>query len=114
MNSNRIQLDIDGMSCGSCVAHVRSALSRLPGVRIEDVQVGRAVVAIAPNFGDDAIRQAITDAGYTLTNLRAADAAHDDAVQSAGPGPGGCCCGGGQEHPSAAPALTRRQTLRHR
>lgn len=114
MNSNRIQLDIDGMSCGSCVAHVRSALSRLPGVHIEDVQVGRAVIAVAPNVGDDAVRQAITGAGYTLTNIRAADAAYDDAAQSAAAAARGCCCGGEQEHVSSAPALKRRQASRHR
>ena len=113
MNSNRIQLDIDGMSCGSCVAHVRSALSRLPGVHIEDLQVGRAVIAIAPNVGDDAVRQAITGAGDTLTNIRAADAADEDASKSAAAASPECCCGGEQDHVSSAPALKRRQALRH-
>ena len=74
MSSNRLQLDIDGMSCGSCVAHVRSALARLPGVRVDDVQIGSAVVALAPTVGEAAIRQAITAAGYTLTSARPASA----------------------------------------
>jgi copper chaperone CopZ len=36
MSSKRLQLDIDAMSCVSCVAHVRSALAILPDVRVED------------------------------------------------------------------------------
>lgn len=74
MSSNRLQLNIDGMSCGSCVAHVRSALAKLPGVRVDDVQIGSAVVALAPTVGEAAIRQAIAAAGYTLTSARPASA----------------------------------------
>ncbi len=81
MSSNRLQLDIDGMSCGSCVAHVRSALARLPGVRVDDVQIGSAVVALAPAAGEAAIRQTLAAAGYTLTSVRPARARSHDAVR---------------------------------
>lgn len=74
MNSKRLQLDIGGMSCGSCVAHVRSALERLPGVRVENVRVGSADVALAPTVEEGIIRQAIADAGYTLRSIRPASA----------------------------------------
>ena len=42
-----IQIDISGMSCGHCVARVTKALSSVPGVRVDDVQVGSARVAYA-------------------------------------------------------------------
>jgi copper chaperone len=115
MNSKQLQLDISGMSCGSCVAHVRSALERLPGVRVEDVQVGSADVALAPTVEEGTIRQAIADAGYTLTSIQPAGAQSHDAVRAVPGAPGGCCCGGGHDHLSSSPELQRRSTSgRHR
>lgn len=61
------ELTIQGMSCGHCVMHVSKALSKLDGVKIESVEIGKARVEI-----DDAIvtrehiAKAIEDAGYEL------------------------------------------------
>ncbi len=61
----RISISIAGMSCGGCVANVRKVLSRLPGVQVEDVKVGSATVSFDPALASpDALRAAITDAGY--------------------------------------------------
>ena len=111
MRSNRLQLDISGMSCASCVAHVRSALARVPDVHVDDVQIGHAVVTIAPNVGEASIRQAIADAGYALTSIRATGA-ESIAAQPASVAAGGCCCGGTHEHVSSAHALKRRRVSR--
>lgn len=70
MSTNQLQLDIDGMGCDSSVAHVRSALARIPGVRVDDVQVGRAVVTLLPATGEAAFRHAVAIAGYTLSDVR--------------------------------------------
>ena len=106
MSSHRLQLDISGMSCGSCEAHVRSALARLPDVHVDDVQVGHAVVTIAPSVGEASIRQAIADAGYALTGIR--DAGSESiAAQRVAVAPGGCCCGGDHEHGPSAHVLKR-------
>lgn len=111
MRSNRLQLDISGMSCGSCVAHVRSALARLPDVHVNDIQVGRAVVTVAPSVSEASIRQAIADAGYMVMNARAVGSEFT-AEQTAAVTTGGCCCGGKHEEASTAHALKRRRVAR--
>ncbi len=64
----RISIPIAGMSCGGCVSNVRNALARLPGVQVEQVKVGSAIVAYDPAVtSPDAIRAAIAGAGYTPT-----------------------------------------------
>lgn len=61
------RLEIDGMSCGHCVARVRGALEALPGVTVEEVSIGKALVEV-----DDAttpvsaVAQAVEDAGYEV------------------------------------------------
>lgn len=60
-----LNLEITGMSCGHCVAAVRTALSELDGVQKADVAVGRATVDIDPSrTTPDAVAEAIRDAGY--------------------------------------------------
>jgi len=44
----RVNLTIDGMSCGHCLNAVRGALGRVPGVKIETVSIGRATVEFDP------------------------------------------------------------------
>ena len=39
-----MRLSIDGMHCQACVQRVRKALEKVPGVEIEQVDVGSAVV----------------------------------------------------------------------
>jgi copper chaperone len=56
------------MSCGHCLNAVSQALNSLPAVRVESVQMGRAVVS----YDEDAVKpetieHAIADAGYTAT-----------------------------------------------
>lgn len=61
----RISIPIAGMSCGGCVNNVRNALTRIPGVQVEQVKVGSATVAYDPAVvKPDAIREAIARAGY--------------------------------------------------
>ena len=61
----RISIPIAGMSCGGCVSNVRNALTRLPGVQVEQVKVGSATVVYDPAVvKPDAIREAIAQAGY--------------------------------------------------
>ncbi len=58
-------LTISGMTCDHCVRRVTKALSRVDGLGVRDVQVGRAVI----DDGGDAERMsralaAIRDVGY--------------------------------------------------
>ena len=70
MKTNHLTLDIGGMSCGSCVAHVRKALEQLPDTRVANVRVGSADIVAGPTITEAALRQAITGAGYELTGVR--------------------------------------------
>lgn len=63
-----VTLHIEGMSCSHCLNAVNKALSAVPGAQIESVQMGRAVVATAPE-GPSAqeLAAAVTRAGYPAT-----------------------------------------------
>ena len=61
----QLKLEVAGMSCGHCVKAVRDALSAVPGVKVEAVQVGSASVSFDENkatIGD--LVDAVYTAGY--------------------------------------------------
>jgi copper chaperone len=63
---HRVKLTIEGMSCGHCLHAVNGALGRLPGVKIDSVQMGSAVVEFDPNVTtEEKIMDAVADEGYT-------------------------------------------------
>lgn len=60
-----LTLQIDGMSCGHCVARVQKALASLDGVEVRDVGVGSAEMGYDPSrVSPDKILQAVDAAGY--------------------------------------------------
>jgi copper chaperone len=62
----RVNLTIDGMSCGHCLNAVRGALGSVPGVKIETVSIGRATVEFDPAAASvPQIVAAVTASGYT-------------------------------------------------
>ncbi|MFV0427083.1 MAG: heavy-metal-associated domain-containing protein [Beutenbergiaceae bacterium] len=68
-------LDVDGMTCGNCAAHVTEALKELPGVSDVSVDLNAgehsAVAVVSDQALDvEAARAAIDDAGYTLVGVR--------------------------------------------
>ena len=68
----RITLNIDGMSCGHCVASVRKALERVPGSEVREVKVGSASVDFDSGVTSlEQIRDAVADAGYEVTSTTA-------------------------------------------
>ena len=46
-----VKLNISGMSCGHCVARVRSALAAVPGVTVTSVAVGLATLELEGGLG---------------------------------------------------------------
>jgi copper chaperone len=63
-----LNLKIDGMSCGHCVAAVRSALGHLDGVKVEQVEIGSARVTYDPERAtQEQIVDAVNDEGYAAT-----------------------------------------------
>lgn len=64
---NTTTLQVQGMSCGSCIQHVRSALLKLEGVATVDVKLrdGLAIVLHDPEQPRaDELIAALRDAGY--------------------------------------------------
>ena len=65
-------LSITGMSCQHCVRHVTTALSELEGVT--NVQVSlenkEAVLDVAETVSLDALKDAVKEAGYTVTDVK--------------------------------------------
>jgi copper chaperone len=62
----RLNLKIEGMSCDHCVRAVRGRLERTPGVKVDEVKIGSALLDYDPTKTNvDDIEEAIADEGYT-------------------------------------------------
>ena len=62
---HRLIMGVDGMTCQNCQRHVENALNVLPGTWAAVDLVARSVTVLTKDEADeDAIRQAIRDAGY--------------------------------------------------
>ena len=111
MSREHIIVDIEGMSCSSCVAHVRAALASILGVEIMDITVGRAVITLAGHAGGKDLRDAIEGAGYNVRQIRRTDAdlAHGVTDGGGATGPADACCYGGARAPATQIAGRRRQ-----
>ena len=59
-----VTLAISGMSCGHCVAAVKSALDATPGVSVQNVTIGSATVALDSATSADTALAAVREAGY--------------------------------------------------
>ena len=63
------ELTIQGMSCGHCVMSVRKELGKIPGLKVEDVQIGKARVSFDDTkITDQDLSKAIEEAGYVLVS----------------------------------------------
>lgn len=95
-------LQVDGMTCGSCVASVTKALKRVPGVHDVEVDLRSGVARIRGDNSAEQVPQlvaALRESGYSA---RVATGAAEARGRSAGGcgaggatarGGGGCCCG---------------------
>ena len=65
-------LTIEGMMCGHCEMHVKKALEALEGVKSADVshERGTAVVTLEKEAADDMLKQAVTEQGYEVTDIK--------------------------------------------
>lgn len=62
-----MDLKIEGMSCGHCVMAVKKELSKLTGVTVESVEVGKARVQIDETaVTPDRLSKAVEEAGYRV------------------------------------------------
>lgn len=67
-------LKIEGMTCGHCQARVEQALNAISGVNAKvDLASNSAEVVMNGLVSDDALRQAVEQAGYTVSAIEQAD-----------------------------------------
>ena len=63
-----VTLSIEGMMCQHCVAHVTKALSAIEGVTpVVDLEKKNAVCTLAGDVPAQALKDAVEEAGYTVT-----------------------------------------------
>ena len=63
------ELAIEGMSCGHCVMSVKKELSKVSGLKVESVEIGKARVQFdEAKVTQDRIAEAIENAGYKLVS----------------------------------------------
>ena len=63
---DRVQLTIEGMTCEHCVRAVKNRLADTPGVEVERVEVGSAVIRLDRTATSiESVEDAIADEGYT-------------------------------------------------
>jgi len=61
---------ISGMSCAHCTRAVFTSLSGVAGISRADVSIGKAVIEHDGTVSAEAIRQAISIAGYEVADVR--------------------------------------------
>ena len=63
-------IHIEGMSCSHCSGRVEKALNALDGVSATvSLEDKAATVTLSKDVSDDALRAAVTDAGYEVTGI---------------------------------------------
>ncbi len=59
--------NVEGMSCDHCVHAITGEVSKVDGVSSVNVDLDQKQVTVdGEHFGDDAVRAAIDEAGYTV------------------------------------------------
>jgi len=92
-----IELEVQGMTCGSCAKHVTKALQSVPGVsRVEvDLANGRARVEGDMPFGAQPLIAALASEDYPAQLATGAEPIQSPKTAGCHTGTGskgGCCC----------------------
>ncbi len=65
----RVEIRVEGMTCGGCVNSIQNALTNREGITSAAADLDSAMVTVEFDSGiiqQDAIEQAITDAGFSV------------------------------------------------
>lgn len=65
------KITIEGMGCGSCVAHINDALKGICGVKAVEVNLAEknAIVELEHDVADEKLTTAVNDAGYNVVEV---------------------------------------------
>ena len=72
-------ITISGMSCGHCVTAVTKALTAVPGVTVQAVQIGSATVELESVAALAAAEAAIDEAGFDVVQGRTLNVTSPDS-----------------------------------
>lgn len=92
--AERMELTIAGMTCGHCIRAVTDTLEDLPGVTVDHVRIGKAVIWFEPAIAHPAaVIEAIRRAGYRASFGPAVATRGDEQLGGGLPQAtsGGCC-----------------------
>lgn len=93
---NTIDLEVQGMSCASCVNHVTQALKPINGVDdvTVDLQSGHIRVSGMLDIEPERLVSALAAAGYPakLAGVSASPSPANGPTAAPKDGRGGCCC----------------------
>ena len=69
----KLRLEIDGMACGMCEAHINDAVRRsLPVKKVTSShRKGRTEIIAAEEIAEAALRKAIEETGYRVLSVKA-------------------------------------------
>ena len=95
---NTVELEVQGMTCGSCVKHVTKALKSVVGVnQVEvDLATGRARVTGDLQAGAAPLIEALANEDYPAqiaSDTLASTLPKSSGCQTSQGGKSGCCCG---------------------
>ena len=62
-------INIEGMSCNHCVAHVREALEAIDGVKVMDVSLDNKNALVETEVNNDVLTKAIEEEGYDVKSI---------------------------------------------
>ena len=63
------KINIEGMMCGHCVAHIEKALKAVNGVESVNVSLENKCAEVTGNIDNELLKKAVVDAGYEVTGI---------------------------------------------
>ncbi len=63
------KINIEGMSCNHCVAHVKEALERISGVNIVSVSLEEKNAIVETEVNNETLINAIEEEGYDVVSI---------------------------------------------
>jgi copper chaperone CopZ len=65
------EITISGMTCGHCVKAIIKALGGIPGLTLDEVQVGKATIQVDESkVSDELLKTAVEQAGYQIVSIQ--------------------------------------------
>lgn len=81
-SAETVEMDVNGLVCAFCAQGIEKTLKAFPATDAVFVSLENRIVAVhlkeGADISDQALRKAITDAGYAVTAIRRSDKSLDE------------------------------------